>query len=176
MTNRIHRVIAAFCCIAFVVYFGSSMKPYLQEPENIYKTTNKIIEISRLINEDAQATGTDKAALYSSQQLLELRQYDPSIRSLLRREDLLDWNLEDTSEESVQKVIKSNHRLHILALVSRYGIQIDQEIFLKNARKCNANYIIAHYDTYLSDYLISAGYEQIGIVEDFEIYRTGLRN
>ena len=174
LTNRIRRVIAALCCIAFVVYFGSSMKPYLQEPENIYKTTNKIIEISRLINEDAQATGTDKAALYSSQQLLELRQYDPSIRSLLRREDLLDWNLEDTSEESVQKVIKSNHRLHILALVSRYGIQIDPEIFLKNAKKCNANYIITHYDTYLSEYLISAGYEQIGIVEDFEIYRVGL--
>lgn len=174
LTNRVRRVIAAICCILFVVHFGSSMKPYLQNPENIYKTTSKILEISRLIDEDSQATGTDKAALYSSQQLLELRQYDPSIRSLLRREDLLDWNLEDTSEESVQKVIKSNHRLHILALVSRYGIQIDQEIFLKNAKKCNAYYVIAHYDTYLYDYLISAGYEQIGIVEDFEIYRIGL--
>lgn len=172
--NLIHRTAAAILCILFIIYFGSSMKPYLQKPENIYKTTDKIIEISRMINEDADVTGTDKAALYSSQQLLELRQYDPSIRSLLRREDLLDWNLEDTSEESVQKVIKSNHRLHILALVSRYGIQIDQEIFLKNAKKCNAYYIIAHYDTELYDYLISAGYEQLGIVEDFEIYRIGL--
>lgn len=171
LMNRVHRVIAAICCVAFIVHFGSSMKPYLQKPENIYKTTNKIIEISRLINEDAEATGTDKAALYSSQQLLELRQYDPSIRSLLRRTDLLDWELKDTSEESVQKIIKSGHRLRILGLVSKYGIQIDQEIFLKHARKCNANYIITHWDMNLSDYLISAGYEQIGIVEDFEVYR-----
>lgn len=172
--NRVHRLLAALLCVLFVVYAGSSMKPYLQKPENIYKTTNKILEISRLINEDAAATGTDKAALYSSQQLLELRQYDPSIRSLLRREDLLDWNLADTSDETVQKVIKSNHRLHILALVSRYGIQIDQELFLKNAKKCNAYYIIAHYDTELCDYLISAGYEQLGVAEDFEVYRIGL--
>lgn len=172
--NHLHRLLAAVLCILFVVCLGSSMKPYLQKPENIYKTTDKILEISRIIDEDAAATGTDKAALYSSQQLLELRQYDPSIRSLLRREDLLDWNLEDTSDEAVQNVIKTNHRLHILALVSRYGIQIDQELFLKNAKKCNAFYIIAHYDTYLYDYLISAGYEQIGTAEDFEIYRIGL--
>lgn len=174
LSNRIHRGIAVACCILFVVFFGSSMKPYLQKPENIYKTTNKIIEISRLIDEDSKATGTEKAALYSSQQLLELRQYDPSIRSLLRREDLLDWNLEDTSKATIRKVIKSKHRLHILALVSRYGIQINQKIFKKHAKKCNANYIIAHYDTYLYDYLTSAGYEQIGVVEDFEIYRIAL--
>lgn len=174
LSNRIRRCIVGICCVIFIIYFGSSMKPYLQKPENIYKTTSKIMEISRLIEEDSRITGTDKAALYSSQQLLELRQYDPSIRSLLRRQDLLDWEIDPADTEAVQKVIKSTHRLHNLALVSRYGIQIPLKKFKKYAKKCNANYIIAHYDTYLYEYLISAGYEQIGIVEDFEIYRVSL--
>lgn len=171
LTNRVRRGAAFVICVAFIAICGSSVKPYLQMPENIYKTTSKIVEISKVIEEDSQATGTEKIALYSSQQLLELRQYDPSIQSILRRSDLLDWEMEDTSQESIRKVIKSKHSRHILAMVSRYGVQIHQKYFLKHAKKLNVNYIIAHYDTYLSDYLIEAGYEQIAIVEDFEIYR-----
>ena len=162
---------AAALCIGFILCCGTFVKPYLQMPENIYKTTDTILEISALIEKDSQETGTDKAALYSSQQLLELRQYDPSIRSILRRTDLLDWNLENPDDETVQRVIDSGHHLHRLALVSRYGLHIDQDVFMTSARQCNANYVISHTDMNLQEYLTSAGYELLDIIDDFEVYR-----
>lgn len=165
------RGLAALICAVFVISCGSFVNPHLQMPENIYKTTDTILEISALIEEDARKTGTDKAALYSSQQLLELRQYDPSIRSILRRTDLLDWNLENTDEETVERIIRSGHHLHRLALVSRYGLHIDQEAFMKSARQCNANYLISNTDMNLQEYLTSAGYELLDIIDHFEVYR-----
>lgn len=172
--NRFHRLIAAVCCILLIVQCGTYVNPHFQTPENIYKTTDEILEISRIIDEDSKTTGTEKAALYSSQQLLELRQYDPSIRSLLRRNDLLDWSIPDKEPETVEAVLRSKHQLHILALVSRYQIPIDLEIFKQSARRCNANYIIAHCEDGLNDYLTSAGYVQLDTAGDFEIYRIAL--
>lgn len=172
--KKVLRAALALCCVAFVVHFGTSVKSHLLTPQNIYKTSNAILEISDLLEKDSKETGTDKAALYSSQQLLELRQYDPSIRSLLRRADLLDWEIDPSDQEAVEKTIKSGHRLHILALVSRYGIRIDPELFRKNAKKCNANYIISPTDMELGDYFLENGYEKIGQAGEYEIYRVVL--
>lgn len=172
--NLLRKATAAVCCIIFIVQCGTFVKPHFQTPENIYKTTGQVLEISRIIQEDSDQTGLEKIALYSSQQLLELRQYDPSIRSILRRNDLLDWELPDKEPDTVESVIRTGHRLHILALVSRYQVQIDQEIFRENAEKCNANYIITHRDDGLHSYLTDAGYLQIGTAEEFEIYRISL--
>ena len=57
------RGLAALICAVFVISCGSFVNPHLQMPENIYKTTDTILEISALIEEDARRTGTDKAAL-----------------------------------------------------------------------------------------------------------------
>ena len=140
-------------------------------PQNIYKTSNEILEISSIIESDSAATGLEKRTLYSSQQLLELRQYDPSIRGILRRNDLLDWSIDPDDETQIADVIASNHHLHRLALVSRYGIQIDRQEFLTSTKKCTVNYIISHSDMGLADYYEAAGYEKLGQAGDFEIFR-----
>ena len=118
----------------FVATVGSSVRPYLHMPQNIYKTSDEILEISSIIESDSAATGLEKRTLYSSQQLLELRQYDPSIRGILRRNDLLDWSIDPDDETQIADVIASNHHLHRLALVSRYVIQIDRQEFLTCAK------------------------------------------
>ncbi|MDY3251341.1 MAG: hypothetical protein SOX32_13475 [Candidatus Choladocola sp.] len=169
--RQLLKIGAAVCCIGFIVTAGTSVRPYLRMPQNIYKTSDIILEISGIIDEDSRATGTEKSALYSSQQLLELRQYDASIKSVLRRSDLLDWSLPDTSEETIQKAAQSGHIPHTMALVSRYGVQIDQDRFLEFARICHAYYVITNVDMNLSDYLSTAGYDLIGTAGDFEIYR-----
>ncbi len=155
----------------FVATVGSSVRPYLHMPQNIYKTSNEILEISSIIESDSAATGLEKRTLYSSQQLLELRQYDPSIRGILRRNDLLDWSIDPDDETQIADVIASNHHLHRLALVSRYGIQIDRQEFLTSAKKCTVNYIISHSDMGLADYYEAAGYEKLGQAGEFEIFR-----
>lgn len=171
LLNSSHRLLAAALCIAFIVLFGTSTKPYLQMPKNIYKTSNEILEISRLIEEDSTRTSTSKKALFSSQQLLELRQYDPSIEGFLRRSDLLEFSIDPDSQEQINEVIRSAHQPHILALVSRYGIRIDPEVFLASIERCHITYIIQEQEYGLGDYFAENGFELIGTAGIYEIYR-----
>lgn len=169
--KRWAQALLAVVCITFIVTVGSSVKPYLRMPQNIYKTSNEILELSALIEQDSTEKGLEKRALYSSQQLLELRQYDASIRCVLRRGDLLDWNIDPSDAAEVREAIASNHHLHRLALVSRYGVRIDPADFLKSMKKCAVNYIISHTDMELADYYEAAGYEKIGQAGEFELFR-----
>lgn len=159
------------CCAAFIVECGSSTKPYLYTPQNIYKTSDAILSISALIEEDSKATGTPKSALYTDEQLTELRQYDPSISNFIGRKCLLKWQLENTDENTVNKVIHSKNKQRILSLVVRFGVQIDPDIFRRYARKSGIKYIITRSDMGFSGYFPQTGYEQIGTAGNFEIYR-----
>lgn len=165
------RPLAAACISAGVIFLGSCAIPYFHMPENIYKVSNTVLEISELIEEDSTENGLEKIALYSDVELLELRQYDPSIYSVLRRSDLLDWSVDPADEQAVNSVIKSRHVPHNLALVSRYGVEIDQSRFLKYMKKVNASYVITEPARDLYDYLTSAGFEQIGVIDGYCVYR-----
>lgn len=172
--KKLFRPLIAVILAFLIVKSGTSVRPYLQMPENIYKTTNTVIEISELLETDSIENGLEKHALYSSQQLLELRQYDPSIRSILRRSDLLDWSIDTQDEEAVNKVIQQGHVPHTLALVSRYGLHIDQEAFRRCLQRVGINYIITEPEMNLNGYLIDTGCSQIGTVDGYEIYRVEL--
>lgn len=165
-------IIATVCCAAFIILLGTSVRPYLHKPQNIYKTSNEVLSISALIEEDAKATGAEKSALYADLPLMELRQFDPTIQNILRRRDLLNWGLENTDEKTVDEVIRSGHKRHILALVARYGIPIEQNAFRSAARHLHINYIITPDGMNFHDYFQQAGYEQIGTAGIYEIYRV----
>lgn len=169
--KRWARLLLAAVFSVFIITVGTSVKPYLRMPQNIYKTSNEVLALSDLLEQDSTETGLEKRVLYSSQQLLELRQYDASIRGVLRRADLLDWEIDPENAAEIDAVIRSGHHLHRLALVSRYGIQIDRDLFLESAGKCSINYIIAHTDMGLTDYYEMAGYHKIGQAGEFEVFR-----
>lgn len=165
------RLLITACITGSVVLLGSSVVPHLHTPENIWKVSNTVVEISALIEEDAAENNLEKTALYSDVELLELRQYNPSIHSVLRRNDLLDWSIDPTDKEAVKKVIKSKHVLHTLALVSRYGVEINTKRFLKYMKRVKAPYVITEPARNLHDYLTLAGLEQIGTIDGYRIYR-----
>lgn len=165
------RILAAVCIIALTAVLGSSVAPHLHMPDNIYKVSNTTVEISKLIEEDSAENNLEKIALYSDVELLELRQYDPSIRCVLRRNDLLDWSIDPTDQQAVNKVLKSKHVPHTLALVSRYGIEIKQSRFLKYMSRLNASYVITEPARDLQDYLTSAGFDMIGDIDGYKVYR-----
>lgn len=168
--NKLHRGFAALCCVLFITCFGTLARPFEHLPQNIYKTSDTIIQISELIEQDCAATGLGKKALYSSEKLLELRQYNPSILSMLRRSDMTEWELADQSQETIDKVIRSYHQPHILALVSRFKIRIDENVFAETTERCKIDYIIEEAASGFGDYFAAAGYEPIGEVDGFEIY------
>lgn len=169
--NHTHRALALAVCITFIVVCGTSVRPYLNAPRNIYKADPEVIEISRLIEEDSEVTGLDKHALYSNVRLLELRQFDPSIKCFLRRSDLLDWNINPKRKKAIRKVIHSGHQPHILALVSRYGLQIKPKVFRASVKRCSINYIISEEGQNLGEYFTKNGFELIGTAGMFEVYR-----
>ena len=165
------RLLTTVCITGIVIYFGSSVIPQLHMPENIWKVSNTVLQISDLIEEDASGNDLEKSALYSDVELLELRQYNPSIHSVLRRNDLLDWSIDPADEEAVSQVIKSKHVLHTLALVSRYGIEIDPVLFVSYMERVKASYVITEPSRDLHDYLTGTGLEQIGEIDGYRIYR-----
>lgn len=170
--HKLWRITAPVCCIAFTVLLGTSARPYMHTPQNIYKTSNEVRSISAIIAEDAKAAGIKKTALYADLSLMELRQYDPTISNILRRKDLLNWELENTDDETIESVIRSSHRRHILALTARYGIPIDPKVFRSNMRHFKINYIITPDGMNFHDYFQQTGYEQIGTAGIYEIYRA----
>ena len=44
--RQLLKIGAAVCCIGFIVTAGTSVRPYLRMPQNIYKTSDIILEIS----------------------------------------------------------------------------------------------------------------------------------
>lgn len=164
----------ALLCVAAavgIICCGSFAIPKMHKLENPYKTSNMVIEISRIIEEDAEENGLWKSVLHSDVELLELRQYDPSIHSVLRRSDMLDWSIDPEDEEAVKQVVKSKHVIRNLALVSRYGIEIKQSRFLKYIKRARAPYVITEPGRDLDTYLTEAGFEEIGNVNGRRIYR-----
>ena len=165
------RVILCAVAAVGIICGGSFAIPQMHKLENPYKTSNMIIEISRIIEEDAAENGLWKSVLHSDVELLELRQYDPSIHSVLRRSDMLDWSIDPENEKAVKQVVKSKHVIRNLALVSRYGIEIKQSRFLKYIKRARAPYVIPEPGRDLDTYLKSAGFEEIGNVNGRRIYR-----
>ncbi len=164
-------ILGAACCIAFVVLLGTSVSPYMHRPQNIYKTSNEILSISAIIEEDSQAAHRKKSAVYADIPLMELRQFDPTIQNALGRKELFNWNLENTDEQTVEEIIRSGRKRQILGLVVRYGIPIDQKAFKKAAKNLQINYIITPVGMNYHDYFQQTGYEQIGTAGIYEIYR-----
>lgn len=168
--NRKRRCIAAVCFVGFILLSGSMAKTYQTLPQNIYKTGDWIIQISDLIETDSAANGLNKKLLYSNEKLLELRQYNPSLLGMLRRSDMEEWNPGELSEKEIKKIIRTQHQPHILTLVSRFGIRIDEQAFRDSMTLCKIDYIIQETEMELGDYFAAAGYELLDVIHDFEIY------
>lgn len=169
--KRSLRLLITACIAGGVILLGSSVFPQLHMPENIWKVSNTVVGISDLIEKDAAENNLEKNALYSDVELLELRQYNPSIHSVLRRSDMLDWSIDPTDEQAVQSVLRTGHVPHNLALVSRYGLEISSKRFLKYMKRVKAAYVITEPSRDLHDYLIQAGLQQIGDINGYRIYR-----
>lgn len=165
------RVFLCAVIAAGIICSGSFAIPHMHKLENPYKTSNMVVEISRIIEEDSAKNGLWKSVLHSDVELLELRQYDPSIHSALRRSDMLDWSIDPEDENAVKQVVKSRHVLRNLALVSRYGIEIKQSRFLKYIKRARVPYVITEPGRDLDTYLKEAGFEQIGNINEYRIYR-----
>lgn len=168
------RAAAAAVLAVAVVLGGTPAIPEMKKAQNVYKVQNETIEIARIMEAD---TGTDgyKKAAFADVALLELRQYDPSIRNLFNRKIMYSWN-PDVSDESVVARIKSKvkQRKYQIALVIKYGVTIDEKLFKKCIKKKKVEYLIPNKGFGLDGYLLGMGCEKVGETENFVVYRTNI--
>ncbi|MCD8013774.1 MAG: hypothetical protein LUG99_11460 [Lachnospiraceae bacterium] len=172
--NRFRRCGAAALIVVFIAAAGTPVISNMHLLQNIYKVDNTLIAISSFLEEDSDETGLAKVVLYSDTALLELREYDPSIESALRRSDLLTYSPDITDETVIQETITSKQWLHVLALVSRFEVEVDTSAFRKAMKKRGANYIIMQCDAGMGDYYESAGYSLAAEIGVFNIYRKNV--
>lgn len=165
------RALAGVCISVWVIVCGSFAVPHMHMLENPYKTSNMIIEFSQMIEADSAEHDLWKSVLFSDVELLDLHQYNPSIHSVLRRNELLDWSVDPEDTQAVKRVRRGKHILRKLALVSRYGIELKPSYFLKYIRRTRVHYVITEPGRDLDAYLTGVGFEQIGNVNGYRLYR-----
>lgn len=171
LSKRWKRAIAAIALAALAAVLGESQFLHMVPAENIYKITDESIQIADIIETDAQ-TDEPKSCLFADIQLLELRQYDPSILNAIRRQEMLRWTIDPSDQDAVQQTLEKKQSRRILTLLLYYGVQLEPDVLKKNIKRHKIQYVIPNKDKGLGEYFQHAGYEAVGETEHFEVFRV----
>lgn len=159
-------------CLILVTLAGECQLPHMVPAENIYKISNESIAIADMIENDAQ-TSEPKRCLFADIQLLELRQYNPSIYNTIRRKDILNWSMNPADPSSVEQVLNERSSHHILTMLLYYGVPVESDILKRYVKRFHIRYIIPNKEKGLDGYFGEMGYEVIGETEHFTVWRVG---
>lgn len=171
LSKRWKKAIAVILCLIAVAFFGENQWTHIVPAENSFKIKNETIEIADMIEKDAD-TAEPKSCLFADLQLLELRQYDPSLLNAIRRKDMADWPVNLADPDWVQQTLNKKNSRRILTLVLYYGLQIDPAVLEKYMEKHQIQYVIPNKDKGLREYFGNMGYELVGETENFEVFRV----
>ncbi len=171
LSKRWKRAIGIIAFAVLIAVAGEGQFLHMVPAENIYKIKNESIQIADIIERDAK-TDEPKSCLFADIQLLELRQYDPSILNTIRRQEMLRWSIDPTDPDMVQQTLDNKNSRRILTLLLYYGIQLEPAVLEKNITKHQIQYIIPNKNKGLGEYFRNAGYETIGETEHFEVFRV----
>lgn len=170
LSKRWKQAATAIVFLLLIALLGENQLTHMVPAENIYKIKDETIAIANMIEDDAQ-TDDVKTCLYADIQLLELRQYDPSITNTIRRKDMLNWPLDPTNPDSIQDVLKENKSRHIFTMVLYHGVQTEPSIVKKHLKKNHIQYVIPNKEKGLEDYFQNMGLQKIGETEHYTLMR-----
>lgn len=159
-------VLIALC----ITQMSDSVLHNYVQADNIYKVDQEVLLLDDILVQNS--VEGERVALYTEDNILALRQYDPSINSVLRRKEMLDWSIDVTDSKQVNDVLDSDNGRRILAMVIKYGMPIDPSVFEKYIEKYNVDYVIIKNGFELDDYMLDLGYENIGRTDIHTVYFT----
>ena len=171
-TRRWKQAAALALFLILAAAAGECQLPHMVPAENIYKISDESIAIADMIEEDAQ-TSEPKRCLFADIQLLELRQYNPSIYNTIRRKDILNWSMNPADPSSVEQVLNERSSHHILTMLLYYGVPVESDILKRYVRRFHIRYIIPNKEKGLDGYFEEMGYDEIGETEHFTVWRVG---
>ncbi len=139
-------------------------------PENIYKISDESILVSEKLHELSPQDG-DIMVVFSDDRLQEIRMYDASVRNILRRKDLLNWQPDVEDEEYVREVYASGKTNRIITLFVKYGCVPEDITILSDAlEKKDPDYLICDKDSMKMMTLEDMGARKVSETDSFAIY------
>lgn len=160
-------VVVIFMILTYTV--GENQLVHMVPAENIYKIKNETLILADILEKESKTSDT-KSCIFTEIPLLELRQYDPSILNIIRRNDMLHWSIDPTDSASVQQVLEEKNSRHIFILALSYGLQVKPSVMKKHLKKQEVQYIISHKSKGLEDYFENIGCKVVGETENYLVF------
>lgn len=162
-------IISAVLLCLVLAKAGTMSLPYIVKADNIYKVSNETLELSK----ELETTAQEKNCLYSDTQLLELRQYDPSIGNALGRKELHDLDVTKVDSARLQRFLKKGMYEKYLGYLSRTA---DQSVDPQGTKTClealDIHYIIVNKAQNMGNYYTALGCSLYNSTANYEIYEV----
>lgn len=141
-------VLVLIVVLGIPVFKGAEASPYAMT-SNEYFIDQEILDLSNIIHSE----GIEQPWILADGLLLVYRQYDPTVRSFIRRKTL--QKIEQNSEEEFMEMIKKvkEWKKKVIAVYFYHDFSVDVEEFQNLLRECKVNYVIStsqDLDEYLS--------------------------
>lgn len=154
--SKLLQVVSVVLLVCIVALSGQCMlNSNMEKTQNIYKINNEVIEVANALkakNEEEVQTA------FVSPNLLQLREYDPSIFNTMTRSVMMKWSLDLTDEEAVGKVIDGENDRKKIALVLRFGyLNMNCSVFRESLKETKTEYLILEKNSDIAAYLTQAG-------------------
>lgn len=156
-------------CICTIVFLGAPMissDSLISLPENLYKVSDEVLEISEYIHQDSDEESPTLAI--DSSLLMVIRQYDPSLVLSTLRDYALCWN------GSPQFQYKREYTKYLtqkaLMDVLYSGITEDTDGFIQAIKDTQTDYLVFAKTIPILDYLTSLGITYVAETESYLIY------
>ena len=161
------RIFGILICIIFaviVIVVGTPVSKDWKLTDNRYKISSEIIALDQIIKNDA--AGDSSVIVYSDVELLQIREYDPSLRSVLGRYELREWE-----EPDLDAVLENGSDSQIIALVERFDKPVEGERYDHAVKKQQVDYIIQKSaDVAKRDYYEGLGYRYVDTTGYYVVY------
>ncbi len=170
LKSNIIKIIICVIIFGSLAIKGTDPLSKITVTDNIYKIDSKIIDVDTIINNDFP--DENPVIVYSDYDLLQIREYDPSLICAIGRYELWGWIPDgDTNSPEYQEYVLNNGTYgEIIALKERFHINIPKEDYLRALNELNVNYIIVQ-SSLNQDYYDNDNFEIIAETQDYIIYK-----
>ena len=107
--------------------------------------------------------------LYDNYLVLKYRMWDPSVRSVITRDYLMEMLSQD--EETFLALEERNKYRTVFQVYAYRDFSVDPVDFRKAFERCKIDYMAVRADSVMVDYLIRGGFEMVGNTGTYQVWK-----
>lgn len=166
LSSKLFRAGWAVLLLASIVFFGKFIIAGTDH-WNLYMMDYNVIEVSKIIHKDYKKQ--ESPVVFVDANLLPcLRQYDPSLQSVLGLQDYI--SLSYSLDEVWTWYLGRNRGL---VLMGNYGVEISPQVINVNLKQAGVDYFVRSKSWFSKEYIQALDILKIGETDGYEVYRAG---